>query len=95
MLVCSNRHQTHIEFSFRKREDLCTALVEALREFILIAGIPARLQVKMCIRDSADASRRSDQRRALGLAAAEMYGAGRQPDCSVSIQPHGREVGTG
>ena len=45
MLVCSNRHQTHIEFSFRKREDLCTALVEALREFILIAGIPARLQV--------------------------------------------------
>lgn len=45
VLVCSNRHQTHIEFSFRKREDLCTALVEALREFILIAGIPARLQV--------------------------------------------------
>jgi|GEM_PF-6125007 len=45
VLVCSNRHQTHVEFNFRKREDLCTALVEGLRQFILIAGIPARLQV--------------------------------------------------
>lgn len=45
VLVCSNRHQTHVEFNFRKREDLCTALVEGLRQFILTAGIPARLQV--------------------------------------------------
>ena len=45
VLVCSNRHQVHFEFQFRKREDLVSALVEGLREFILQAGIPARLQM--------------------------------------------------
>ena len=45
VLVCSNRHQVHFEFQFRKREDLVSALVEGLREFILQAGIPARLQL--------------------------------------------------